>query len=156
MKYIKSIALSLALYIIGFSFLLLMNCSSTTGNDDDPQPELTEEEKQINLLAKTWNLKKVEYGPDDVTDRFNEFTLTMTKSKTYSTTPDRGDYDFEPFKDAGSWDFKSGNLNVLNRNDGVEMDIVVNETTLRLNFIITESNGRLAGLGGYQFEMTAQ
>jgi len=130
-----------------------MNCSSTS---DDPDPELTEEEKQINRLAKTWNLGKVLYGGDDVSDRFSGFTLTMTKGKAYSSTPDRGNYDFEPFKASGSWDFKGDNLNVLDRNDGVEMDIVVTETSLRMNFIIAESNGRIAGLGEYQFEMTTQ
>ena len=141
-------------YIIVTVFLsALMNCSS---NSDDPGPELTEEEKQINRLAKTWSLGAVHYSGDEVTDRFDGFTLTMTKSKTYSSTPERGDYDFEPFKDTGSWDFKGDNLNVLDRNDGVVMDIVVTETSLRLIFMITESNGRLAGLGEYQFEMTTQ
>jgi hypothetical protein len=131
----------------------MVNCSSSS---DDPGPELTEEEMQINRLAKTWSLGTVHYGGDDVTDRFDGFTLNMTKSKTYSSTLERGDYDFEPFKDTGSWDFKGDNLNVLDRNDGVEMDIVVTENSLKMNYLITESNGRLAGLGEYQFDLTTQ
>ena len=154
MKYIKMTLFSFSILIISLTFIcLLMNCSSTS---DDPGPELTEEEKQINLLAKTWSLGTVRYGGDDVTDRFSGFTLTMTKSKSYSSTPDRGNYDFEPFKDTGSWDFKGDNLNVLDRNDGVEMDILVTETSLRLNFIVAESNGRIAALGEYQFDLTTQ
>ena len=155
MNYIKSILLSLSLILLSFSIIFsLMNCSSSSG--DDPDPELTEEEKQLNLLAKTWDLKKVEYGSDDVTDRFDGFTLTMTKGKAYSSTPERGDYDFEPFKASGSWEFKDGNLNVLNRNDGVIMDIKVTENSLNMTFMITEANGRLAGLGEYKFDLTAQ
>ena len=154
MKYIKTTLFSLSLIIICLSFTcLLMNCSSTS---DDPDPKLTEEEKQINRLAKTWSLGKVEYSADDVSDRFGGFTLTMTKGKAYSSTPDRGNYDFEPFKASGSWDFKDGNLNVLNRNDGVDMDIVVTETSLLMTFVITEANGRRAGLGEYKFSLTSQ
>lgn len=133
-----------------FIIFLLVNCSS-----DDPDPGLTPEEKQINLLTKTWSLGTITYGGDDVTDRFGGFTLTFTKSKSYSTTPERGDYDFEPFKSSGSWDFKDGNLNALNRNDDVEMDIVVTGSSLRMNFMITEANGRIAGLGEYQFDLVA-
>ena len=154
MKYIKSMPLSLSLILLSFSFiLLLMNCSSSS---DDPDPELTEEEKQINLLSKAWVLGTVEYASDNVTDRFGGFTLTMTKGKTYSSTPDRGDYDYEPFKASGSWDFKGGNLNMINRNDGVEMEVSVTENTLILTFLISESNGRIAGLGEYRFELKAQ
>ena len=137
--------------IITFSSSL-MNCSSST---DDPT-EKTAEEIQIEKLAKTWSLGTVRYGGDDVTDRFSGFTLTFTKSKTYSSTPDRGSYDFEPFESSGSWDFKENNLNLIHRNDGVDMDIIVSENTLKMNFIITESNGRLAGLGEYQFDLIVQ
>lgn len=154
MKYIKSTLLSLSLLLLSFSFtLLLMNCSSST---DDPDPELTEEEKQINLLAKTWSLGTVTYASDNVTDRFGGFTLTMTKGKAYSSTPDRGDYDYEPFGVSGSWDFKGGNLNMINRNDGVVMEVSVTENTLTLTFLISESNGRIAGLGEYRFELKSQ
>lgn len=141
-------------FIMVASVLLsLTNCSSSS---DDPDPGLTEEEKQINLLARTWSLGTVKYGGDDVTNRFVGFTLTLTKSKAYTSTPERGNYDYEPFKGSGSWDFMDGNLNVLNRNDGVEMVITVSESSLKMNFLITESNGRLAGLGEYQFDMVSQ
>ncbi len=101
MKYIKSTPICLAI------LLLLMNCSSIS---NDPDPDLTEEEKQIILLARTWSLGRVFYGNDEVTDRFDGFTLTLTKDKTYSSAPSRGNYDHEPFEPSGSWEFKAGNL----------------------------------------------
>ena len=101
------------------------------------------------------------YRPGIFSTKLISFIITFikyipTKSKSYSSTPERGVYDFEPFKPSGSWDFKDNNLNVINRNDDVEMDVVVSEKNLKLNFLITEANGRLAGLGEYQFDLVSQ
>jgi hypothetical protein len=131
-------------------FSVMVSCSPSTDDSD-----LSPEEIQLNLLSKTWSLGNVSYEGDNVTDRFGGFTITFSGSKSYTTTPERGDYDFEPFKSSGSWDFMDSNLNMLIRDDGVEMVISVSENTLRMNFMITESNGRLAGLGEYQFDLAA-
>lgn len=134
------------------SAIFMTSCSSSS----DPAPELSEEEKQINKLAKTWGLGKVTYGDDDVTERFDDFELTLTKEKTYNTSGNRGDYDYEPFKASGSWDFQDDNLNIVNRNDGVEMGLQVSENELILIFNVSEENGRMAGLGNYRFDLVAQ
>ena len=130
----------------------LWNCSSS----GDPEPELTEEEIQINKLARTWTLGTVMYGDDDVTERFADFRLTFTKSKQYTATGNLGDYDFEPFKPSGTWDFKSANVNLINRNDGVDMAAQVSDDALVLIFSMTEANGRIAGLGAYRFDLVAE
>ena len=134
------------------ALLFLTNCSSSS----DPGPQLTEEEVQINKLTKTWVLGTVTYVDDDVTDRFTDFSLTLTKSKTYTTTGSLGDYDFEPFKALGTWDFKGGDLNMITRNDGVNMEVSVTDNALFLTFIMTEANGRMAGLGSYRFDLVTQ
>ena len=131
---------------------ILTNCSSSS----DPAPQLTEEEVQINKLSKTWVLGTVVYTDDDVTDRFDDFSLTFTKSKTYTAAGSLGDYDFEPFKASGTWDFKSGDLNVITRNDGVNMEVSVTDNALFLTFNMTEANGRLAGLGSYRFDLVTK
>ena len=129
---------------------ILINCSST-----DPAPEVTDEEKQIKKLAKTWALGMVHHGAEDVTYRFEDFMLTLTSEKKYTTSGKRGDYDYEPFKASGSWEFAGDNLNLINRNDGVVMSVQVNENALVLTFDITEENGRTAGIGEYRFELIA-
>ena len=145
MKYIKSIIISLSVTLV------LMSCA-----DPAPQLELTAEEKQINLLAKTWGLGSVELGSVDVTNLFSGFTLDITKNKTFTTTANTGGYDRVPFEPSGNWDFKSGNLEVIDRSDGVVMDIKVTENSLTLIFIITEEGGRIAGIGEYRFALVPQ
>jgi hypothetical protein len=131
--------------------VLLSGCSS-----EEPGPRLTDEEKQMEKLAKAWVLGVVTYGDDDVTTRFTDFKLTLTKEKTYTASGSLGDYDFEPFKSSGTWDFKGGNLNLINRNDGVDMAAQVGDKQLVLTFAMTESNGRVAGLGAYRFDLVAE
>ena len=46
-------------------------------------------------------------------------------------------------------------LNRIARNDGVEMDVQVSDDELILTFSISESNGRIAGLGSYRFQLVA-
>ena len=132
---------------------VVVSCSSS---DPDPAPEMSAEEKQIEKLAKTWTLGTVRYGDEDISDRFENFALTLTEGKKYSATGSLGGFDYEPFKASGSWTFDSQDLNVINRNDGVVMDITVSEDNLSLVFTITEENGRRAGLGGYRFDLVTQ
>ncbi len=131
--------------------LCLCQCSSS----GDPEPEPNAEEKQVNMLAKTWTPGIVMHGGDDVTHRFGDFVLTITKNKSYATSGKLGDFDYEPFKSSGTWDFMDNNLNRIARNDGVEMDVQVSDDELILTFSISESNGRIAGLGSYRFQLVA-
>ena len=132
---------------------LIASCSSS----DDSEPQLTERDIQLNLLAKTWETKTVELDNKDISDRFVGFTLTFTASQTYSSTPERGNFDVEPFKPTGTWDFTGGDLSRIIRDDGVEMVISVSETSLILDFEISSPNGgRVAGLGGYEFSLSPQ
>ena len=147
----KSYSIIIQFILVVLPAITFMDCSSS----DDPASEPTEEEKQIQRLAKTWVLGSVEYGGDNISDRFDDFALTFTASKTYTATGSLGDFDYEPFKTSGTWVFKDGNLNLLARNDGVDMTAQVTDNTLTLTFNFTEANGRVAGLGEYKFDLIA-
>ncbi|GEM_PF-3466980 len=148
MKKCNSILYSLMIFILATS------CSS---DPEEQKPQLAEEETQTNLLAKTWILGEVLHESEIVTERFEGFTLTFTTDKKYLSTHASGGYDEEPFKASGSWDFKNGNLNVISRDDGVDMDVVASENNLMLVFfLISESSSRIAGLGEYRFELISQ
>lgn len=134
------------------ALFVMMNCSSS----EDPDPQLSDEEKQMNRLAKTWTLGTVTYGDEVITDRFDDFALTFSKTKAYSASGNLGGYDYEPFKVSGTWDFKDGNLNVVNRDDGIDMVVEVTDTDLVLIFTMTEENGKVAGLGAYKFELLSE
>lgn len=126
-------------------------------NDPDPTPEPEDEETlQIEKLAKIWKLGTVMKDDEDVTDRFTGFTITFTQQKTYTTTPERGDFDVAPFPDSGAWDFRNDNLNVIARSDGIDMNITVTESKLTLQFQISTPNGKTLGIGEYDFELVPQ
>ncbi len=146
MKYLLS-----AIAIV--TLFTLANCGS---GSDDPEPVITEEEKQLNRLAKTWVPGTVTHAGDEITEDFDGFTLIITKSKTYTVSGNMAGFDYEPFKNAGTWVFKDGNLNIMKRNDGVEMAVHVTDNTLELTFDMAEENGRIGGLGSYTFELVVK
>lgn len=146
MKPLRKILILILLGIITFS------CGE---EESEPAPE-NEEAVQLQKLAKTWVPVSVMKDDEDVSNRFTGFTITFTQQKTYTTTPSRGDFDVEPFKSSGAWDFRGDNLNIIARDDGVDMNLSVTETRLTLRFQIANPNGRTLGIGEYDFELTPQ
>lgn len=138
------------------SLLLLSILAFSCGEEGSDPPPKSEETIQLEKLAKTWQPLTVMKDDEDVTGRFTGFTLTLTQQKTYTTTPSRGDYDVEPFKASGTWDFKDNNLNIITRDDSIDMNISVTETQLTLQFQVENPNGRRLGIGEYNFELTPQ
>lgn len=125
----------------------------------DPTPTPAPEDKeavQLQKLAKTWKTVSVMKDDEDVTNRFTDFTITFTKQKSYTTTPSRGNFDVAPFPASGAWDFRDDNLNLIARSDGVDMDITVTESKLALQFQISNPNGKVLGLGEYNFALVPQ
>lgn len=129
-----------------------LSCSNSS---DDPGPTLSEEEKQVQRLAKTWQPGTVNLGPENVSDRFSGFELVLTDDKQYTTNGSLGDFDIDPFDATGSWEFKGGNINTIVRNDGVEMNLIISESSLTLTFSIESPEGKIAGIGEYQFQLEA-
>ena len=80
-------------------------------------------------------------------------TLTISGGSknggNYSTTNSDSD---EIWASSGSWEFQSGDLNKLLRNDGVVMSISLTETTLRTSF---QTSGGLKD-GNWVFDFVKQ
>lgn len=138
------------------TLVLLCTIAFSCGEEEsEPAPE-NEETTQLQKLAKTWVPVSIMKDDEDIIGRFTGFTITFTQQKTYTTTPSRGDFDVEPFKPSGAWDFRGDNLNIIARDDGVDMNISVTETRLTLQFQIANPNGRTWGIGEYDFELVPQ
>ena len=128
------------------------NCDKNKGN------EKTEAEKQLDLLAGTWNISTATLDGTDVLTDYSGMTLTLTTSKGYSTSGG----DFAPiWPSSGTFDFKSSggteDLNTLVRDDGVEISISsISESNLSLAFDYAVSPPcRAKGVcGGYVFTFT--
>jgi len=119
----------------------------------------TVEEEQIRKLTRTWTTESVTFGGnEDRTADWSAFTLTVSGSKTYTTT---GTYSPGPWPASGTWDFfKNGdavNINKVVRDDGLEVSITVTETALTMTFTFNDADhkgGRTEAVNGeYVFKM---
>ena len=132
-----------------FGLCLIAACKSEDEGDTIPK---TEEELQLEKLSKTWIPGFIQRDGVDVTGEFSGFTLTFTQNKTY-TAVNGG----EVFPASGTWEFATGNLNRMVRDDGVVMEVVVTATTLNLQFQIDSPGGRFAGTSGdFEFDLITQ
>ncbi|MCE7996797.1 MAG: hypothetical protein HEP71_32855 [Roseivirga sp.] len=124
--------------------LLLSGCKK-----DDPDPQ----EEQIKALAGTWNLSSVSNDGSDVTTQYQQFTLTLTADKTYSTTNGGN-----PWPARGTFDFPNETVtDRVTRDDNVVVTISeVTTSRLVLNFSINSvGSGSAAGItGSFTFTLT--
>jgi len=132
------------------SLLLFTSCK-----DDDPSGP-TPEEVQTQKLIATWIVgEEGSVTRDDISsEEWDNFTLTFTESNFSTTNTYETVWPAE-----GSWQFVEGNLNKIERNDGLDIDIVVEETTLDMTFTLSQSNdnGRFKGVPGeYTFHLVKQ
>ena len=116
----------------------------------------TDEQKKIEQLAKTWVLAAgsnvVTVAGTDVTTEWANFVLTLG-DKTYQTS---GADSPLVWPASGTWAF-GANLSTLVRDDGVEITIILTDTSLDLQFNYTASGGRFDGIeGNWIFKMVAQ
>ncbi|WP_127121468.1 hypothetical protein [Chryseotalea sanaruensis] len=133
--------------------LLILGILASCGGDD-PKP-LTEEEKQIKMLAKTWNLSTASVDGLDVEEWFSGLQLSFTESKSFTVenaVPPiwiaSGTFELE----------KSGSNYVIKRSDGVDLLITtLNETSVSINMsYVADDNARTAGItGSYTFIFSA-
>ena len=141
-----------SILILLFS-ILIISC----GDDDDGggPPPIDPLDEQGNKLSVTWKVKDANSVTKDgaIVDLFTNMTLTISGGSTnggnYSTTNSDSD---EIWASSGSWEFQSGDLNKLLRNDGVVMSISLTETTLRTSF---QTSGGLKD-GNWVFDFVKQ
>lgn len=138
-----------------FSFILAFCACLTAGfllsgcKKDDPDPQ----EEQIKALAGTWTLSGVTNDGTDVTVQYQQFTLTLTTDKTYSTTNGGN-----PWPARGTFDFPDDTItDRVNRDDNVVVTIAeVTASSLVLRFNINSVGaGTAAGItGSFTFSLT--
>ena len=141
-----------SILILLFS-ILIISC----GDDDDGggPPPIDPLDEQGNKLSVTWKVKDTNSVTKDgaIVDLFTNMTLTISGGSknggNYSTTNSDSD---EIWASSGSWEFQSGDLNKLLRNDGVVMSISLTETTLRTSF---QTSGGLKD-GNWVFDFVKQ
>lgn len=137
-------SLTLACYALIAAGLLLSGCKK---NDPNPQ------EEQIKALAGTWSLSSVVNDGSDVTTQYQQFTLTLTTDKTYSTTNGGN-----PWPASGTFDFPDGVVtDRVIRDDNVTVTISeVSATLLVLSFNVNSvGSGTAAGItGSFTFTLT--
>jgi len=152
MKYLRFLVITG--FLAGFS--LMIGC----GGDDTP--DITPEQEQIEKLTATWAISNVTLDGADRSADWTGFTLTATGTLTYSTT-NSGDDNVWPT--SGTWSFagtEGAGLNVLNRSDGVTVNIdAITETSLDLSFTFAlaspNKESRVASIeGDWVFELTKQ
>ena len=135
--------------------LAIMFASAIIISCDKNEPKVkTAEEKQTDLLSKTWVVDAVNFDQDfetyDRTDEWPSFELTFSNgafTTELSSFPD-------VWPAAGTWSFKDGDLNTIVRGDGIEMTINVTESSLTMEFPYPSDGGRVAGIDGdWRFDM---
>lgn len=144
-------------YFIAIAMIMALSFIPGCGDNDDP--ELSAKDKQTELLAKKWSIKtdvnSVTLNGDDDTDNWPGFTVTFNSNGTYAASNISKERLNTVWSTSGTWSFKSDtNLNTIVRNDGVEINISVDEANLSMSFNYSKSNGRIAGIEGeWMFDM---
>ena len=141
-----------SILILLFS-ILIISCGDY--DDGGGPPPIDPLDEQGNKLSVTWKVKDANSVTKDgtIVDLFTNMTLTISGGSknggNYSTTNSDSD---EIWASSGSWEFQSGDLNKLLRNDGVVMSISLTETTLRTSF---QTSGGLKD-GNWVFDFVKQ
>ena len=150
----KSLKL-ISIVLLTGSFLFLSSCG------DDPPPTPTEAELRLEALAGsgslTWGLASgtsVTLNSDDRTLDWENFEITITTSKSYSTS---ASFEESVWPVTGTWDFKDSNttagLSVIVRSDQQEINIdniTGSNLTLSLDKVLAKvhKNAKIASIEG--------
>ena len=143
----------LSLVALAVTMILISGCK------DKNETTQTEEEKQIAKLTGTWVLQTgsnaVTVAGNDVSADWASFALTLGDGTYVSASPDSPEV--WPLPPDRTWAFGASNLNLLVRDDGIEITVSVTDTSLKLQFDYSASGGRFAGIeGNWVFNMVPQ
>ncbi len=144
-------------------FCLLLCAVIFTGcKKDDDTVEKTAEQLQTEKLTKTWVYENVTLEGAAPGEDYSGFRVTFAASpdatnKTYTTVNGQS-----AWPASGTWSFLGSNLNVIKRNDNIEMAVSnLTATTLTLTFTIPDAGGKFGErnqgtTGTYVFTLKAQ
>lgn len=121
-------------YVKLFCVLMGLCLLSACGKDGEPEPSI--EEKQLELLARTWKAGTVTLDGVDISAEYTSFQLALQKGEPNSYTV-TGRPPLGPWKSGGTWTFGSNAETKIVRDSGADqLDLTyeVTETSLRLTF----------------------
>ncbi len=133
--------------LLTLSLILSVTMIFTACKDDDGDGGPDPIQERLDLLSKSWNFSTVSLDTDDRTADFAGASLTVTASKSYSTTSVQTIY-ADVWPASGTFDFGTGtdgspDPDTIIRSDGVTITIDnINDTgmTLRFNFVTASAN----------------
>ncbi len=139
--------------LIQYFIVVILGVTSISGCKKDVTPEVSDHDKQVELLANTWivkgEAKSVTLNGADENMYWPNFEIAFTKAKTYSATNISLERNGTVWSQSGTWDFKSAtDLSTIVRDDGVEIGITVDATNLTMLFNYVVPGGRVSGIGG--------
>jgi len=107
------------------------------------KPVINPEEVQIAKISGIWAPGTITKDNLDITSLFPGFTLELKADKSFVASNANG-----LFSATGTWDFKTGDLNVLEM-DGLEVTLSnLTTSTMNMSFTKPVPGGRMAGLDG--------
>ena len=143
--------------LISISLISLMATMGCAGGSPNSAPTATELQLEaLKNSGKIWVLGNAAVTKDgfDVSSQFEGFTLKIGEF-TYETTNSLA----SAWASSGQWEFNDNNPNSILRDDGVVIGVVLNGSSLQLNFRVDVSNtgGKISSIDGeYQFNLVSQ
>lgn len=142
----RNLKITSLVFILGIA--VLFSCKDKT------PPAPTEAEVQMGLIAQTWTVitgaNSVTLDGADEEQNWPGFAVTFNANGTYTASNVSTGREVV-WPTSGTWAFKgsTGNdLNTIIRDDGVDIAIVVSETSLKMSFRYTAPGGRISGTEG--------
>ncbi len=142
MKHTKSIN-QITRVIVAFALMLLFtNCDKEVKPDDIPISDLEKVQALVlTNLSSSWSSSSFTRDGLDSSAEFTNFILTIG-DKTYSSQNG-----LHVWPSSGSWQFVEGKTDQITRDDGVIIDVSVNDTSLTLSFKFEENVFTSGGRG---------
>lgn len=135
------------------AFLLILGIIATSCGEDPPPPP-SEEEVQTALLAQSWavgtDANDITLDGQDEIGNWDGFTVVFSANGTYTASNVSTGREVV-WPTSGTWVFQGltgADLNTIIRDDGVNINIAVSETTLKMSFNYTAPGGRTSGTDG--------
>ena len=118
--------------------------------------EVNSHDQKVKILtASYWGSPTVTHADGDLSDQYLDFVIVLNKNASDSFDGTyiiaNGGYAFSETN--GKWKL-SDDLTKLVLDSGKEMSVEVSDQSLRLEFTVASTNGRIAGLSGnFVFEL---
>lgn len=133
----------ISICLVMINTLLIASCG---GGDPAPaSPKTPEDEVRDLLVAHPWKLMSATVDGIDKTAVYDGLTITFTSISYHSTNGG------PIWPSTGSWSFSNNDASAIKRDDGLVVQVLVSESTLKLTFTwskMTLGGGRVSSLNG--------